>query len=137
MSDDVIEVPAAEMPEPTPGAIHVMDNGIVRDATPEEIAEIELRRQQAAANPPPDALLAESIPMLNLQLILIDDGHLLTVEQMLEAMSGDDGLRARALWNKAETARRDNWLVEMMWPQLYTSEADFNDAWRRAAALNP
>lgn len=91
----------------------------------------------ASSTPPPENDLADEIPMLNLQMILIDDGHLLTAQGIIAAMEGDDGLRAQALWDKAQNARRDNWLVNAMWPQLYASEAEFNAAWRRAAALNP
>ena len=80
---------------------------------------------------------AESVPMLNLQLILIEDGKFGTVEAILSGMEGDDGLRARAYWAKALTARRDNYLVDMLWPAIGYTEATFNDAWTRAAALNP
>lgn len=136
MSDDVMffpedDQPAAEPPVVTPGAIHVMENGVLRNATAEEIAEIEMR--QGAKGPE----TVEAVPMLNLHLVLIDDGHLTAVQQMIEGMEGDDGLRARAMWEKAQTARRDNWLVQAMWPQLYEDEAAFNNAWRRAAALDP
>lgn len=85
----------------------------------------------------PAEALPEAIPMLNLHLVLIEDGHLETVEQAIAAMSGDAGQRARAYWAKALTARRDNEWVDLLWPQLYPDEAAFNDAWRRAAALNP
>lgn len=137
MSDEMIELPEGEEPpaEPpvvTPGAVHVMENGVLRDATAVEIAEIASRQIEANR---PDA--AESVPMLNLHLVLIDDGHLTTVQQMIAGMEGDDGLRARAMWEKAQTARRDNWLVQAMWPNLYEDEAAFNNAWRRAAALDP
>ena len=82
-------------------------------------------------------ILADAVPMLNLQLVLIDDGKLVTVETILGAMEGDDGLRARAYWHKAQTARRDNYLVGELWPAIGYDEAGFNDAWARAAAKNP
>lgn len=123
---------AAEPPVVTPGAVHVMENGVLRDATAVEIAEIASRQIEANR---PDAV--QAVPMLNLHLVLIDDGHLTTVQQMIASMEGDDGLRARAMWEKAQTARRDNWLVQALWPQLYADEAAFNSAWRRAAALDP
>ena len=85
----------------------------------------------------PPAPLAESVDMLNLQLVLIDDGKLAQVETIINGMPGDDGMRARAYWAKALTARRDNYLVAQLWPALYGTEAEFDDAWRRAAALNP
>ena len=83
------------------------------------------------------AKIAEAIPMLNLQLVLIDDDKLDTVKATLDSMEGADGAKARAYWIKALTARRDNYLVNLMWPLLYTSEAEFNAAWARAAAMNP
>lgn len=91
----------------------------------------------ASSTPPPASTLPDAIPMLNLHLVLIDDGHLTTVQEYIASMEGDDGLRAQALWTQALTARRDNWLVNILWPKLYADEAAFNDAWRRAAALNP
>lgn len=83
------------------------------------------------------AVLAESVAMLNLQLVLINDGKMAQVEYIINNMEGDDGARARAYWAKALTARRDNYLVEQLWPAIGYDLAGFNDAWRRAAALNP
>lgn len=103
-----------------------------RDSTPEEDAQRELDIARDSIVPP-----AESIPMLNLQLVLIEDGKLATVQAILDGMTGDDGAKAQAYWAKALTARRDNYLVNQMWPVLYATEAEFNDAWARAAALNP
>jgi hypothetical protein len=82
--------------------------------------------------PPP-----ESIPMLNLQLALIDDGKLVQAEAIIAEMPGDDGLRARAYWARALTARLDNEVVGLLWPQLYGNEDEFQAAWRRAAEMNP
>lgn len=78
-----------------------------------------------------------AIPMLNLNLVLIEDEHLQTVENIIATMPGAEGQRARAYWSKALTARRDNELVNLLWPQLYASEAEFDSAWARAAALDP
>jgi hypothetical protein len=103
-----------------------------RQSTPEEDAQREADIA-AAAQP----VLPDAIPMLNLHLVLIEDGHLDTVEQILAAGTGTEGARARAYWAKALTARRDNELVASLWPALYGTEEAFNDAWRRAAALNP
>lgn len=93
----------------------------LRDETPEEAA----------------AKVAESVPMLNLQLVLIEDGKLEAVEAILGSMTGADGAKARAYWLKALTARRDNYLVAQLWPAIGYNEAGFNSAWARAAALNP
>lgn len=86
---------------------------------------------------PPAPEPAESVPMLSLQLVLIDDGKLTSVEGIINGMEGADGDRARAYWAKALTARRDNYLVNLMWPAIGYDLAGFNDAWARAAALNP
>lgn len=93
--------------------------------------------EEADPLPPPEPVLPDAIPMLNLHLVLIEHGHLETVEQMLAAGTGAEGARARAYWNKAMTARRDNELVQSLWPALYGTEEAFNAAWARAAALNP
>ena len=81
--------------------------------------------------------LAESIPMLNLQLALIDDGKLVQAEAIIAEMPGDDGLRARAYWARAQTARLDNDVVQALWPQLYETDEVFLASWRRASAMNP
>lgn len=80
---------------------------------------------------------AESVSMLNLKLILIDDGKLTTVQQILDSIPGDDGLKAKAYWSSALTARRDNYLVNQLWPSIGYTQETFDDAWRRAAVLNP
>lgn len=80
---------------------------------------------------------AESIPMLNLQLVLIEDGKLAPAENAILNMPGVEGQRARAYWARAQTARLDNAVVGLLWPQLYENEEAFLDAWRRAAAMNP
>lgn len=92
--------------------------------------------------PPDDAghglpRLADSIPMLNLQLVLIEDGKLDEAEEAIAALTGSDGQRARAYWSRAMTARLDNDLVQSLWPLLYASQDDFLDAWSRASAMNP
>jgi hypothetical protein len=104
----------------------------VRDMTPEELAQQAIDIAAAAV-----PAVAESVPMLNLQLVLIEDGKLGAVESLLAGMAGDDGARARAYWAKALTARRDNYLVDMIWPALGYDAAGFDAAWARAAALNP
>ncbi|MBZ2208466.1 hypothetical protein [Massilia soli] len=98
-----------------------MQTWTLRDETPEEAA----------------AKIAESVPMLNLQLVLIEDAKLDTVQAILDSMTGADGAKARAYWAKALTARRDNYLVAQLWQAIGYDEAGFNAAWARAAALNP
>lgn len=91
--------------------------------------------QMPAAQAPDTA--AESIPMLNLQLVLIEDGKLAPAENAIMNMPGTEGQRARAYWNRALSARLNNTVVALLWPQLYEDEAAFLDAWRRAAAMDP
>ncbi len=88
------------------------------------------------AGPKPEPL-AESIPMLNLQLVLIEDGKLDDAEAAIAAFPGVDGQRARAYWSRAMTARLDNDLVQALWPTLYDSQEAFLSAWARGAAMNP
>jgi len=104
-----------------------------RDSTPAEDAQRVTDMATATAPAPP----AESVDMLNLQLVLIDDDKLAAVETIIAGMKGAAGARARAYWTKARTARRDNYLVETLWPAIGYDLAGFNDAWARAAALDP
>lgn len=91
-------------------------------------------RQKWSIAPAP---LAEAIPMLNLKYALDGDGKLITAENIFNGMAGAPGALARAYWTSAQNARRDHYLVNELWPQLYPNEAAFNEAWARAAALNP
>jgi hypothetical protein len=104
----------------------------VRDSTPAEDAQRTLDITAAAAEAAP-----ASIPMLNLQLALIDDGKLAQAEAIIADMPGGDGQRARAYWARAQNARLDNEVVGILWPQLYDSEDAFKEAWHRAAEMNP
>lgn len=85
----------------------------------------------------PAAPPASSIPMLNLQLVLIEDGHLSRAEDIIETMPGAAGQRARAYWARALTARLDNEFVTLLWPELYANQVAFLAAWQRAADLAP
>lgn len=104
----------------------------MRDSTPEEDAQRAADIAAAASQP-----VAQSIPMLNLQLALIDDGKLARAEAIIAEMPGEDGERARAYWAKAMTARLDNDVVQALWPQLYAGEAAFIAAWQRASTMDP
>ncbi len=86
---------------------------------------------------PPTPVVPESVPMLNLQLVLISDGKLNAVETILSGLTGDDGLRALAYWHKAQTARRDNYLVTALAPMIGYDDESLDGAFVRAAALNP
>ena len=103
-----------------------------RDSTQEEDSQRDVDLAAASVRHP-----VAAVPMLNLQLILIDDGKLAAVEGIIASMEGDDGARARAYWAKALTARRDNYLVEQLWPAIGYDLEGFNSAWARAAALAP
>lgn len=103
---------------------------LTRDMTPEE-------RAQAAADATVVVVPPKSVPMLNLHLVLIDDGHLSKAQSTITSMKGVEGLRARAYWDKAVTVRRDSPLISHLWPVLYPDAAAFEAAWARAAAMNP
>ena len=85
----------------------------------------------------PPVVAIDSVPMLNLEQILIEDGKLAAVQEIIAGMTGDEGARARAYWVRAQTARRDNYLVERLWPLIGYDLAGFNAAWARAAVFNP
>jgi hypothetical protein len=104
----------------------------LRNSTPDEDAQRAADIAAAAVQPVP-----QSIPMLNLQLALIDDGKLGQAEAIIADMPGEDGQRARAYWARALTARLDNDVVQALWPQLYDDDEAFLAAWQRAATMDP
>lgn len=84
-----------------------------RDATPDEVADINERREQASI-----PVVPQSVPMLNAHLVLIETGRMAAVRTFLDAMAGPAGEAARAYFDKALTMRRDHPLVMAMpWPE--------------------
>ncbi|MEH6435775.1 hypothetical protein [Massilia sp. DD77] len=108
-----------------------MDSGVERDCTPEEIAEIDERRAQAARPVVPDR-----IPMLNAHLVLIDEGWMPELRAFLDTMPGPEGEKARAYFDKALTMARDHDLVLAIPAVLGKTEAEVDQLFIKAGALN-
>jgi hypothetical protein len=102
-----------------------------RDATPEEQAEIDARRA-AAASP----VVPERVPMLNAHLVLIDAGWMEGVQAYLDALPGPDGAKARAYFVQALTMERQHPLVLGIPAALGKTEADVDQLFTAAGALN-
>lgn len=100
-----------------------------RDATPEEQAEIDARR-----NAPPT--VPQRVPMLNAQLVMIDAGWMAPVRTYLNAIPGTDGEKARAYFDKAQTMERDHPLVLGIPAALGKAEAEVDALFIAAGALN-
>lgn len=128
MSDELIEVPASEPPVVTPGAIHVMEDGVLRDATPAEIAEIYER-----ANPAP--VVPDRIPMLNAHLELVEAGWMPAIRQFIEEMLPDEERAlAQVYWDKALTMERNHPLVLAIPAAIGKTPEEVDELFIRAAA---
>ena len=103
-----------------------------RDATPEEQADIDARRAAAAI-----PVVPQSVPMLNAHLALIAAGWMTSIKAYLDALTGPAGDAARAYFTLAQTMRRDHDLVLSIPAALGKTEAEVDDLFIQAAALDP
>jgi hypothetical protein len=111
--------------------ILILDSGIERAATPEEVAEIEARQQQAAAPEVP-----QQVAMWQARAILIEDDLLDDVNAALAAIPDEKARKlAQAKFEYSSTVRRDDPLVTQVIPQLGKSEAEIDAMFTRAAGL--
>lgn len=108
----------------------VLDNGTLRDATPEEQAEIDARR--AAASTP---VVPDRVPMLNAHLTLIDAGWMDGVTSYINGMPEPDQSKAWAYFKRAETMARNHPLVQGIPAALGKTEAEVDQLFITAAAL--
>lgn len=109
----------------------VLDNGVVRDATPEEAAEIEAR-----ANTPQVPVVPESVAMWQARAVMIEEGILDTILAVLAAIEDEQARKlAQAKFEYSNTVRRDDPLVTLVIPALGKSEAEIDAMFIRAAAL--
>ncbi len=89
--------------------VQVMADGVVRDATPNEAADIR-QRQSAAQN----VVIPRAVSMLQARLALIDAGLFGQVDSHIQQMTGQPGEAARAYWQFATRVLRDDPLVNEM-----------------------
>ncbi len=105
--------------------MQIMDNGALRDATPDEVAEINSR---AAALIP---AAPETVPKLNARIVLIEAGYWDDVVEFITAQ----GPIAVAYLEDAQTMRRDNPLVNA-WAAARGKTGELDGLFTAAGALN-
>jgi hypothetical protein len=91
--------------------LQICENGIVRDATLDEIAEIE-----AHANQPPP--IPQSVSMRQARLALLSYGLLDDVDSVIMAMTEPQRSQTQIEWEYAQTVERGNALVALLGPAL-------------------
>jgi phosphoenolpyruvate carboxylase len=103
---------------------------VLRDATEEEIAEIEARASQAVPAVP------QSCAMWQARAILIEDDLLDDVNAVLAAIPDEKARKlAQAKFEYSSTVRRDDPLVTQVIPQLGKSETEIDQMFFRAVVL--
>jgi hypothetical protein len=108
----------------------VLDSGVVRDATPDEVAEIEARKAQAAIPVVPQTVTMRQATQALILAGLDDD-----VEAMLAAMPGTEGKMARAEWLKSQVVERNRPLVIKMAGALGLTDEQLDQLFITAASL--
>jgi hypothetical protein len=106
----------------------ICENGIVRDATPDEIAEIEARANQ----PPP---IPQSVSMRQARLALLSYDLLDDVEAVIITMNEPQRSQTQIEWEYAQTVERDNALVAALGPALGLDDAAIDSLFTLAATL--
>jgi hypothetical protein len=117
-----------------------ISNGVERDCTPEEEAEIVARK--AAALIP---IVPSCIPMLNAHLVLISSGWFDAINAYIEALPDEVTAtqstsrirsKARAYFNLAQTMERNHPLVIGIPAALGKTEAEIDALFVAAGKLN-
>ena len=108
--------------------LKIMENGVIRDATPDEIAEIEARANQ----PPP---VPQSITMRQARLALLNAGLLDDVEAAIITMDEPQRTQTQIEWEYAQEVQRDNALVAALGPKLGLDDAAIDSLFNMAATL--
>ena len=106
----------------------ICENGVIRDATPDEIVEIEARANQ----PPP---VPQSITMRQARLALLNAGLLDDVEAAIITMDEAQRAQTQIEWEYAQTVERDNALVAALGPKLGLDDAAIDSLFSMAATL--
>lgn len=77
----------------------------------------------------------QSVPMLNAQLVLIQNGHIAQVNSYIDAMDGVNGDIARAYWKCSTRVHRHNQIVLTMQGVLELSDSDIDELFIAADAI--
>jgi len=110
--------------------IQVLVDGIARDATPEELAEIEARA--AAANQP---TVPQEVSMRQARLALLGRGVLGQVDAAIDSLPSPDSEAARIEWDYSRVVARNSPLVTMMGAALGLEAAALDELFITAARL--
>jgi len=108
--------------------LQVLDNGVLREARQDEIAEITARRNMANTVP-------QAVTMLQARLALIAAGHFKAVDSFIANMPGLEGDAARAYWDFAPRVLRDDALVIKMAEHLNLNALALDQLFIAASAL--
>lgn len=96
---------------------------------------------RVAAGEQPDVempvAIPDSVPMLNAHLLLIREGKLGQLIELVAALPDPDRQEVEAYLNLAQTFRRDNKWVQQFGPVLGYTPAGMDQFFILAAALNP
>ena len=110
--------------------IQVMVDGIVRNATPDELAEIEARA--AVATQP---VVPQEVSMRQARLALLSRGVLGQVDAAIDSLPSPDSEAARIEWDYSSVVARNSPLVTMMGAALGLDDDALDELFITAALL--
>ena len=110
--------------------IQVMVDGVVRDATTEELAEIEARSAAESAPAVP-----QEVSMRQARLALLGRGVLGQVDAAINSLPSPDSEAARIEWDYSSVVARNSPLVTMMGAALGLDAAALDELFITAARL--
>lgn len=108
----------------------VLSDGVLRDATPDEQAEIEAREGEAAQQAIP-----QEVTMRQARLALLAIGKLDQVPPAIESLTGADRDVARIEWEFSSTVVRSRALVVMLGQALGLDDEALDQLFITAAGL--
>jgi len=101
-----------------------------RDATPEEVAEIEARKAAAAV-----PVVPRSVTMRQARLALLAAGKLGAVDAAIASLPSPQKEAAQIEWEFSSVVERDRPLVQTLGPALGLSESELDQLFITAVAL--
>lgn len=110
--------------------IQVMVDGVVRDATPDELAEIEARAEDVQQPTVP-----QEVSMRQARLALLARGVLGQVDAAIDSLPSPDSEAARIEWDYSSVVARNSPLVTMMGAALGLDDDALDELFITAAAL--
>jgi hypothetical protein len=111
-------------------AYQVMSDGVLRDATPDEVVEIEARATEAERLTVP-----QEVSMRQARLALLARGVLGQVDAAIESLPSPDREAARIEWDYSSVVARNSPLVVMMGAALGLDDDALDELFITAARL--